>query len=445
MLFLALVIFILWILLNNHVNKQMYLFITTLVVTMFFFDSKDPIVGIPLYFYIMLISIAYTFFTKGISKKSSSIIFLFSTIFVLILQMINLLFGINVMKTLLINESNTDVIDITSQLKMPSLNFTVIKHFIFMVLYMFFALLNINLLRQKKTYLFIYKNFIFFFKILFVGIIFESIMTNVIGINIRSIMKILFDTDLNMTSNWETSISLKAVSFWMPEPSSIGIVFIYYFMLLASKEYSLKNLGWILLSFIAVLLTGSTTGLMMAILCGTVLLICMLFSSRTIRNVKILIVFFGVICVIYVISKSSFLFAKLNDFINNTSTYGSAYFRKQSIEYGIEVFKFSPLIGLGIGTNYCHSGLVQILSNIGILGTLFYLYFHISLLPKYKFNLETFFKICVILIYLYASSMIQVLTSPYFLILNFVVSPFFYTPPKLKGVRVINEYLLCCN
>lgn len=443
MLAVVLLIFVFWILLNNKINKQMYLFITTLVVTMFFFDSKDPIVGMPLYFEVMLVSILYTLFTKGFTRKLDPSIFLIATICILVLQMINLSAGLNVVPTILLKVSSTDVLDITSELKIPTLNFTVIKHFVFMVLYMIFALLNMNLLKQKIIYIYIYKEFTKFFKILFIGLIIESVIINLTGITSRAIMGFLFNTDINMLVSWETFISLKAVSLWMCEPSGIGCVFVYYLMLFTRKEYSLKNLLWIIISFIAVLLTGSTTGLVMAILCGSILFIDMILSLKTTGLVRLSILLFAVCSLIFIFSNSKTLFAKLNVFINDSASYGSGHFRKQSIEYGLAAFKFSPLIGLGIGTNYCHSGLVQMLSNIGILGTLLYVCFNFSLFPKHKIHFKSIIKIFVIAIYLYASSMIQVLTSPYFLILIIIISPFMNKSNKLQGEK--NEHLLCFN
>ena len=156
MLLIGLIVFLIWILLNPRINKQVYLFITTLVVTIFFGSSKDPIIGIPLSFYTMLVSLAYSIFKNGFPKKQWPILFILSTIFIMLIQMINLANGINVMECILLKASHTDTLDIESQLLTPTLNFTVIKHFVFTVAYMLWAYANVNLLKENRIYIYIY-------------------------------------------------------------------------------------------------------------------------------------------------------------------------------------------------------------------------------------------------------------------------------------------------
>lgn len=445
MLSIGLIVFIIWILLNPKINKQVYLFITTLVVTIFWGSSKDRIIGIPLSFYTMLVSLAYSIFKNGFPKKQWPVLFILSTIFIMLIQMINLANGINVMECILLKASNTDTLDIDSQLLIPTLNFTVFKHFVFTVAYMLWAYANVNLLKDNRIYIYIYQIFQKMFKILFVFIIVEFLFVNLTGFNTRTITGPLFNLTMNMKTPWKAWGLFTCVCAWFTEPSYISVVLIYYMMVYTKKDYKFKSVIWILISFAAVFVTGSSTGLVIALIFGTLIFIdnLLIISKRNSLS-KVLLLFVVIVGSIVILNNSTMLFQKINIFLESDTSYSSGFFRKQSIEYAWNNFKFSPLIGLGIGTVYCHSGLVQILSNIGILGTLSFIAFHISLLPKCKLRFKTIIKVVIFIGILYASLMIQTLTTPYLLVLIICITPAFETNTcQISKERKSYEYSLC--
>ena len=118
----------------------------------------------------------------------------------------------------------------------------------------------------------------------------------------------------------------------------------------------------------------------------------------------------------FVIRYNTNLFSKIEEYINPTINYGSAYFRKQSNVYGISSFISSPFIGCGIGTVYCHSMLIQSLSNIGILGVVLTFVIHLKALKTKKTHYKNvYISVCLFVIFIILSSssmMLQQFTSP---------------------------------
>ncbi len=392
-------------------NSRKNMFILTLIVSLFFFSSIDPIVGIPLYIYPMIVSIIL-----GLLKENIKInVLLISAITLLILfmtlQISNIYLGLNISKSLLINSSITDVIDIENQLFYPTLNFNVFKHYLFFLAYLSFLIFNVDLIRSKAVIKELIEKVFKVFKILFILLIVEFLVVNILkGYNDRWLMQLIFSVNANQKDNWHT-FGFYSVALWFTERSEMVIVLVYYLLRISSFKNIRHFLIWDFLSFIAVFCTGSSSALMAALFYGGYLGLTTIYKKNSIllKGVLLLSLVGLTIVIIY---KYDILFLKINEFINPTINYGSAFYRRQSINYAIISWLNSPFIGQGIGTVYCHSSLLQILGNIGILGLFLTLIIHNITLGKRRIS---FIKVIFVLIISIAAFMIQQFTSPMFL------------------------------
>lgn len=445
MLFVLMLLFIAYVVFKKGISKREYLFFSTLIFSCFLFDSADPFIGIPLYFYLMCFSIIVSLFERNDLNGNQLKKFTFISIiliFSLILQIINVLNDFNIIKVLLIKDSNTDTMDVASQLFYPSFDFTMIKHFIFLIVYLLFIMFNIDILQDKKTYAKLFNIFDKSFHFLFICIIIEFIIVNILnGYNDRLIMSILFNfKNLNMKENWMT-FGVYTVSFCFSERSTMAIIIIYYMMHITKKDYNIKFLIWLAISLISSFATGSTTSLVIVILFGLFILIDIIYCKTKIIT-KTIIILIMLISITIIIINYEILFEKLNQFLSNNQEWGSAYFRKQSLEYAIQAINFSPLIGIGIGTVYCHGALIQTLSNIGFIGLFLLILTHIVVIPKFKFNLTFIYKLVCVIFVSFAAFMLQQVTSPVLLCFMICLSSMF---SQCNRKEVFNENLVCNN
>lgn len=419
MLAILLLLYLIYVFMKKQ-NIRFNLFCITIILSLFFFSSKDPLIGMPLYFYAMCLSICVSFFENKdkIYKMPKKILYpTICIIVLLILQIILMLFGINVSESLLINASNTDVIDIASELHLPVFNFTVFKHFVFYIAYLLFAILNLDLIRSKQNISILLNSIFNVFKILFCGVIIEFLIVNIAnGWNDRHLMEFIFSVESNQVANWLNG-KVYSVAFWFTEKSEMTIVSIYYLLRLGTRKQSKYFLKWDIASYVALLCADSTTAIIAAILYNVINFVFYLkenYSSMT-QKKKIIIgvsVLSGLIlfCLCF-----NLIIEKMLQFINPTQIFGSAYYRRRSIEYGFNSFINSPLLGQGIGTIYCHSGLIQTLGNVGILGLIALICFHKNVF-KFKVNRIIVIKSIFYLFLSVGAFMIQTITSPFILV-----------------------------
>lgn len=402
----------------NRNGYREFIFILTVVVSLFFFDSKDPFIGIPLYMYIMVLSILLGLFCRRHYIKTDKKLFIVCILIVvaMMFQMIMLLFGINVQKALLLKQSTTDTLDITSELLYPTVNFTVIKHFLFYIAYLMFLFFNADYLRNKNKLAKLLKCCVKIFKLLFVFLIVECVVTNFTGLlKDRNIITLIFNTSLNQTIKWTSYSGLYTSVAWFSEASNVRIVIIYYLIRITEKNYKFKSIIWDLVSFFAVFASGGSTALMISAIYVVYSVFYLIVVNRY-MYLKIIGTAFLIACVCVVSKYGEVMFAKVNIFLSGAITWGSASARSQSIVYALNIIKYHPLFGLGIGTVYSHSGLFQALANIGIVGTSLLVYAHIILL-KPSVSFIVIVKIIFVVGILFAAFMIQEITSPFMCIL----------------------------
>lgn len=414
-------------------QRRYILFIVTNIVSVFFFSSTDPFLGIPLYFYLMILSEIAALLTKRhkITLKNKLNMYSILLIFSMVLQIVLLILNFRLKPILLLNKSNTDTIDISKELYLPTFNFTVFKHFIFFVMYIIYILLNVDLIdsKMKKD---MRSIIIKIFHILFICIISESIIVNFTGWNDRAFMSFIFNVESNQKENWKT-FGISSVCFNFTERSEIGIIFIYFNYIICRGKIN-NEIKWIILAAIAVFCTGSSTGI---VIVGIYAIIIFIQQNIIYRNIKCLLIdiLFFVVAIFLVYKFGSILFEKVNEFIAPKREWGSAYFRRVSINYAISDFIKKPMLGYGIGTLYAHGMLFQVLGNIGIVGVFLTFKLHFWALNIQKNNKMALFLLTIFLIISFSSFLLQNFTSPWLLVCFMSISFKNFDNKKVKKIN----------
>ncbi len=404
---------------SNIVEIRKKLFSITVIFCIFFFSSDDPFLKIQLYMYSMMLNIALSFLYRRKIKKN--VLFaVFALLLCLSIPIFRIAVGSVSEKYLILKNSNTDVMDISNEMKVPILNFTIAKHFIYFIIYIAFLIFNDDLYCSAQFLEEIARKIYGMFKVLISLIIVEWCIVNLLGgWNDRSLMDFIFSLNgVNQDVNYYSWGSYN-VALWFTERSNYFIILIFYLMLIKKNCLSGSDWLWTVLSAVACYCTGSSSALAILILYLILQGFVTLFKKNQIMNCviySIALMFAFIILIKYYPVYSP----KILDFIYNRNVWGSAHFRMQSIEYGIQAFLSNPLFGVGIGTVYVHSMLVQTLSNIGLVGIFLTLYLHQKECPINLHSFQNVIGIIFILGISFGALMIQHFTSP-FIITAFMI------------------------
>ncbi len=394
------------------------LFTLTVILCLIFFNSDDPFVKIQLYIYPMILSIFLSLFVNR-RINSTALISTLILIICLLIPLIMIQTGIIDDKFLLLKQSNTDVMNIYGQLIKPTIDFTVIKHFLYLVAYILFVVLNSDLYSDDRYIKKLINDVVKWFKILIICLILEWAFVNALGgFNDRQIMNDLFSLNGTFqTSNWYTWNSY-SVCLWLSERSAYSIIVFYYLILLKKESLKASDWIWMLLSAVACYCTGSSTVLVITIAFIAAEFVVIVIKNKKASQIAIMTIVaaFGLF---FLINYFSVYSSKLLEFINNEDTWGSGHFRAQSIELGIEAIKKYPLFGVGIGTVYAHSMLIQTLGNIGIIGVILSLWIHQVVCPV-RLNFRNVVSIVFFVGISFGAFMVQHFTSPV-IILIFII------------------------
>ncbi len=420
MIFVVLFVYLVHVLVKSDpiIKKRKVFFNLAIIFSIFFFNSADIIVGLPLYMYPMILSVLLSLICK-IKIKKNALIILISLITSMFVPLVAMGFGMLDESYLLLKDSNADAINIYNQLFIPKLDFTVFKHFIFFILYLLFVMVNYDLLNDNQIVKETVNIIEIVFKILFIALAIEWIIVNITGFNDRPLMQLIFSLKtLNQTSNWYTWGS-KSVALCFSERSAMSIILIYYAIVIQKKMLSKKDYLYIILSIIAIYCTGSSTALAAMGLFMLLFFVKVAVENRKLGHLLIVLIIGIIVLTIFVLNFQLFT-QKIYTFLFGGSDFGSAFSRSRSIELGITAIQNHPLFGVGIGTIYAHSLIVQSTANIGIIGMLLTLALHRSCC-----NINLNFKNALIMIYitiiLFSASNIQHFTSPYFLMIIIVL------------------------
>lgn len=204
---------------------------------------------------------------------------------------------------------------------------------------------------------------------------------------------------------------------------SIGVVFSCY-MIIFLKKFLYIPLA--IISFIAVLLTGSRTSLIFCII-GIIFLLFCKVRKKIIKILLIsiciliaLIIFYKIVMsndvLYYIIGRR--IEGLLNIFVEGGNVDKSTLMRQDMIKKGIEIFKEKPLLGYGhknysliSGFNlYSHNNFIELLCSVGLIGIITYysMYFLILIrLLKLKNQLKWPFIIINFIIFILGMSSVQ--------------------------------------
>lgn len=399
---------------NGLTKGRAYLYCSTIIISFLFFSIADPIIGMPIYVYFCLASILLGFFkNKNLQFNSWFFVIWILLNLVMLTQICNLSLGLLNPKSLLLNKSNTDLLDLSSEFFVPTVDFTVIKHFVFFNMYYLFLFINLDLIKNKYliSKVLTINNKLSF--LLFCIIYFEFIVANFVNPKLLDIFSIFLRFDIN--ASWVGPYGLYVAEGRLNEPSTIIVTFPFFFSLAEKTE----NFGKIFFLFLfgvgGILITGSTTGILMVAFCF-LFLVFNLFKKRQFKYFLTILLLF-LLVLIFFASAFSAQINKLFQFLNfGLEEWGSGTFRANSIYYALVSFSQAPILGVGIGTVYCHGLFFQLISNVGILGVILFFLSYLNLFKKFKFNI---FKILICFFLFMASSLIQSFTSPYFMIVVF--------------------------
>lgn len=178
---------------------------------------------------------------------------------------------------------------------------------------------------------------------------------------------------------------------------------IAFYIILSEKNY--KYVVFVVVNTLAVAGSGSRKAFVMLPLGVTMILFALVFANKGGKKRKYFLALLGVLIVFFFLLQTELLneyknrvMQMLYSFFDNSSTYSasnlsdhSSWVRKQLREIGFLIFKDHPIGGIGIdnarfvsqqygfgdGTYYLHCNYVELLSGIGIIGTVIYylLYF----------------------------------------------------------------------
>lgn len=395
----------------NYAKIRRFVFAETLILSFLFFSIKDPVIGMPIYIYFLLFSIFLSFNNIFNFKNTLLIFSSFMLIFVLIVQIINLRIGIFNPQSLILNKSTTDLVNIDSQLFTPEVDFTVIKHFVFFLLFIFFIFANLDLICNMSFAKNVYARIIKLIFVLFILIFFEFILGNFFNLH-----NLIIDFNnflrLDSTSAKYTFGNFYVVQGWLQEPSNIVVTFPYFFYYISKKNISFKNTFYLIFGLLACLLSTSTAGLIMCLLCGFIYVINLIKTKKFLYLG--VICFFGIVGVIVFWDLILSSMAKIGQFLNfNNNGLGSGFYRGTSLKLAMESFIQAPFFGVGIGTVYCHGMVFQVISNIGVFGVIFTFLIFYSIFKNRRFDLLK--VVCLFILYM-ATELLQEFTSPYILI-----------------------------
>ena len=201
---------------------------------------------------------------------------------------------------------------------------------------------------------------------------------------------LLFGVGSNTYLNLQQRGDGMAVFGWTREASHLPEVMFFFIVLcVLTKDFRRQKL-WMILAAVVMAMSMAFSALLY-IGCAGVLLLCVYGNGRSKKTALALwagTVAFIAACGILV--ADDYYAVRLAEFFRDaalilsgkssfsTGSVTSAKVRLLGIAETWQAFWKRPLFGLGLGTAYCHSGLVSLLSNLGLAGTGLWIYYCIG-------------------------------------------------------------------
>ena len=197
---------------------------------------------------------------------------------------------------------------------------------------------------------------------------------------------------------------------WTREPSHCAEVLFLFVLICVLTKNLKKQKIWVILAISFMFSTGAFTALLY-VACLMVLFVIAYEVDLKNRKMIILSVFLliGVVIAGYSILSNDYYLGRITDFFDEleyifSNEYDisrglitSSRVRLASIIENLNLMFLRPLFGWGIGTAYAHSGLASVLSNIGLLGTFFWIYYCLNFIDhSVQRNKKLYFFVVVI-------------------------------------------------
>lgn len=213
------------------------------------------------------------------------------------------------------------------------------------------------------------------------------------------------------------------------------VLFIFLLLLILSKKLK-ENKIWAICSLVIMALTMSFSTLMYLLV---LMVICIITYDRKIsKKMLYTMLLFGLLISIGImlLLNNKYYSMRISGFFEDVSyilsrktiainEVTSSKVRMYGIIETFKLFLERPLIGVGLNTAYCHSGIIMVLSNIGIVGFLVWIKFLKEICDeKVKFlSKNNFILLAVIVLPNLLKGGIGMIYSPYIiLIVSFVAS-----------------------
>lgn len=259
---------------------------------------------------------------------------------------------------------------------------------LFKVMLFLFNLIMLSYFFDKMAFIKIMRNYCTFFKFYIILGIIEFLLNNFVNPTLfRNIILMIFGSSKSIVFIPQFRVGIYTVLLTNKEPSlcmyslflcSLGLIW-------ENKLFKKHNHLYILISLLLMITSMALTGLLFVISLIIILLYKYLKKISFYRYVQVFLILVIMIAVFIIVIPSglkNYYFGRFYNafsFVKRAikdpydpylfSNYGgSEVFRIYSIINNSYAFSKSPILGVGLGTCTCFSGIVSLLSNLGIVG-----------------------------------------------------------------------------
>lgn len=270
----------------------------------------------------------------------------------------------------------------------PSITIQSYLMFFKLICFLLIALAAISIKPQKNTIMQMSTPALFLLRVHICYALIEIVTKNILRTNaVTEIRNALFGVGSSTCTELLMRGASSAIYGMTKEPSHLSTVMCLFIIICILLDVVKRERVWILLAMLVMLFSMSFSTLMYLACIGILYI-----AINRIRVSKRTLLFsaLGVCAVVfiiwYVLSRNQYYLERVTGLVEDLSLIfsggrvsqggiTSSFARMYSLTDTFMSFIHRPLLGIGIGTAYCHSGVVAILANIGIIGFIMWLRF----------------------------------------------------------------------
>lgn len=414
---LLVIILIYKLFINNSKEYKFFLFKISIVISMFinlgyFFDLKIHLSysKFIMYYYVLYSGVLLLLQKTCLNKiKIKAIISSFVLSFIIICGLINLIYNRNLP---MIAPWGTVIDEIAfgrAHLVYPKFSEINIAAFRDMVIFLIYCFMSIEYFYNKKYVNALIKNIKKYFNILFIIIIIEFVIDNVVKVNLaRDFINYVFGIVDSTYTIAPMRFGVYAAYGLFVEPSNVGAIMIVYYSIIYCIGFSDKiDIIYFALSFIIDIVSMSSTAFLVIPFGIFVGIKHYIKGNKSNENEKynryyrkkiffkigIMLILLPIIMFILgsilnsnnkkintIVEQTKF---KISAYVNNDRRDGSAFSRGYGNNLAYEIVRSNPIFGVGLNTTRAFGLIPGVLECIGILGVIAYIIF-----IKYHLNLK---------------------------------------------------------